>query len=183
MAQNGFTPLKIYASSTTTNVPLAANLTNDAFGSEIAINITDGILFYKDNLGVVQELVNKLNPVLSSLIVNGLLTINGQGYSPNINLTDAATIAWNASLGQVATFTFVSSSRTMGTPTNLKNGAFYALKVVQASTPNTLTWSSAFKWQNGSAPTLSTGSGAIDIFTFESDGTNLYETGRSQAIA
>lgn len=111
------------------------------------------------------------------------LTVTGTGYSPNITLTDAASVAWDTALGQVATFTFVSTNRTIATPTNIVNGGFYALKVVQNAGANTLTWSSEFKWAGGIAPTLSTAAGAIDIFTFESDGTNMLETGRSQGIA
>lgn len=104
------------------------------------------------------------------------------GWSPNYALTDAATIAWD-STNQVATFTFVSSNRTMGAPTNLKNGAFYALAVIQNGGSNTLTWNSVFKWASGTAPTLSTAAGAKDYFTFRSDGTNLYQQGISQAVA
>lgn len=104
------------------------------------------------------------------------------GWSPNYALTDAATIAWD-STNQVATFTFVSSNRTMGAPTNLKNGAFYALAVIQNAGSNTLTWASNFKWAAGTAPTLSTAAGAKDYFTFRSDGTNLYQQGISQAVA
>ena len=104
------------------------------------------------------------------------------GWSPNYALTDAATIAWD-STNQVATFTFVSNNRTMGAPTNLKNGAFYALAVIQNAGSNTLTWNSVFKWAAGTAPTLSTAAGAKDYFTFRSDGTNLYQQGISQAVA
>jgi hypothetical protein len=54
MAQPGnFTPLLLYSSSTSTNVPLAANLTNSTNGAEIAINIADKNLFFKDSGGVV----------------------------------------------------------------------------------------------------------------------------------
>lgn len=106
-----------------------------------------------------------------------------QQYFGNVALTDASTIAWNAQTAQVATFTFVSSNRTMGAPTNLVNGAFYALAVIQNAGSNTLTWNSVFKWASGSTPTLSTAAGAKDYFTFRSDGTNLYEQGRSQAVA
>jgi hypothetical protein len=62
MAQSGYTPILIYASSTTTNVPLAANLTNSSSGAELAINYFDGKLFYKDNAGVVQVLAWKTTP-------------------------------------------------------------------------------------------------------------------------
>ena len=102
-----------------------------------------------------------------------------QQYFGNATLTDAATIAWDVSVAQVATFTFVSSNRTMGAPTNLVNGGFYALAVIQNSGSNTLTWNSVFKWAGGAAPTLSTAAGAKDYFTFRSDGTNLYEQGRA----
>lgn len=111
------------------------------------------------------------------------MAVVGTGYSPNITLSDAATIAWDTSLGQVATFTFVSTNRTMGAPTNLVNGGFYALAVIQNAGSNTLTWNSVFKWASGSAPTLSTAASAKDYFTFRSDGTNLYEQGRSQGVA
>ena len=105
------------------------------------------------------------------------------GWAANLTLTDAATVAWDTATSQVATFTFVSTNRTIGTPTNLRNGAFYALKVVQNAGSNTLTWASTFKWTNGTAPTLSTAAGAIDIFLFESDGTNMLQVGSSQGIA
>jgi hypothetical protein len=107
---------------------------------------------------------------------------SGAAYFANVALTDASTIAWDTNAAQVATFTFVSSNRTMGAPTNLVNGAFYALAVIQNAGSNTLTWNSVFKWASGAAPTLSTAAGAKDYFTFRSDGTNLYEQGRSQAV-
>lgn len=50
MSASGYTPISLYYSSTSTNTPLAANLVN----GELAINITDGKLFYKDNTGTVQ---------------------------------------------------------------------------------------------------------------------------------
>ncbi len=62
MAQTGFTPILIYSSSTATNTPSAGNLTNSTFGSELAINITDGKLFYKDNSNAVQVISWKVTP-------------------------------------------------------------------------------------------------------------------------
>ena len=114
---------------------------------------------------------------------NNRLGVVGTGYSPNITLSDAATIAWDTTTGQVATFTFVSSNRTMGAPTSLVSGAFYALAVIQNAGSNTLTWNSVFKWASGVAPTLSTAAAAQDYFVFRSNGTNLYEQGRSQGVA
>lgn len=58
MAATGFTPIKLYASSTASAVPLAANLDNTN-GAELAINTADGRLFYKDSAGVVQTMASK----------------------------------------------------------------------------------------------------------------------------
>ena len=110
---------------------------------------------------------------------NGLTSFSGTGYAPTTTLTDSATIAWATTTSQVATFTFVSTNRTMGAPTGLVNGGFYALCVIQNAGSNTLTWNSVFKWAGGSAPTLTTSAGAKDFFVFRSDGTNLYEQGRA----
>jgi hypothetical protein len=55
MAQTGYTPISIYYSATSTNVPTAGNLV----AGELAINTADGKLFYKDSAGVVQVIAGK----------------------------------------------------------------------------------------------------------------------------
>ena len=55
MAAAGYTPVSLYYSTTTTNAPTNTNLVN----GELAINITDGKLFYKDNANVVQVIATK----------------------------------------------------------------------------------------------------------------------------
>jgi hypothetical protein len=52
MAATGFTPIQLYFSTTASAAPSAGNLAN----GELAINITDGKLYYKDNGGVVRVL-------------------------------------------------------------------------------------------------------------------------------
>jgi len=49
MSQTNYTPIQLYYSTTASAVPLAANLAS----GELAINITDGKLYYKNNAGVV----------------------------------------------------------------------------------------------------------------------------------
>jgi hypothetical protein len=63
MAQSGFTPIQIYSSSTSGNAPAAGNLLNSTGGAELAINIFDGKLFYKDSSGNVQVIGWKVVPV------------------------------------------------------------------------------------------------------------------------
>lgn len=56
MAQAGYTPIQLYYSTTVAATPSAGNLA----AGELAINITDGKLFYEDNLGAVQVIAAKL---------------------------------------------------------------------------------------------------------------------------
>lgn len=133
--------------------------------------------------------------VKNTLVVNGSFTANStqislgntvitpSGFTGTVStaqanvlsqtLTDGATINWNTASGQIAYVT-IGGNRTMAAPTNLKVGT-YILHVIQDGTGNrTLTWNSAFKWVAGVAPILSTGAGKRDLFSFVSDGTNLY---------
>jgi hypothetical protein len=54
MAAAGFTPISLYYSTTAAAAPIAGNLVPGEFG----INITDGKLYYEDNLGAVQMLAS-----------------------------------------------------------------------------------------------------------------------------
>jgi len=56
MAQSGYTPILLYGSNTASNVPSASNLTSSTSGVELALNYTDGRLYFKDNAGTVQLL-------------------------------------------------------------------------------------------------------------------------------
>ena len=110
-------------------------------------------------------------------------TFSKQQAIGNATLTDGATISWNLADAQVATVT-LADNRTFNAPTNMVNGGFYALAVYQDSTGGrTITWNSVFKWAQGTAPVLSTAASSKDFFVFRSDGTNLYEQGRSQGVA
>lgn len=165
----------VYATSTTV---LATGTLPVTAGGTGLTTLTAGYIPYGNGTSAFGNESN-----LTYDATNNRLGVVGTGYSPNITLSDAATIAWDTTTGQVATFTFVSSNRTMGAPTSLVSGAFYALAVIQNSGSNTLTWNSVFKWTAGTAPTLSTAASAKDYFVFRSDGTNLYEQGRSQGVA
>ena len=59
MAQSGYTPILIYGSGTPGNAPSAGNLTSSSAGAELALNYSDGKLFYKDAGGSVQVLATK----------------------------------------------------------------------------------------------------------------------------
>ena len=109
----------------------------------------------------------------------GKILFDNVAYSPTGTLTDGATISWDASAIQVAQVT-LGGNRTLSAPTNLIDGGFYALIIIQDTTGSrTLTFNSVFKFTAGTAPTLTTTASARDILIFQSNGTNLYEVGRS----
>lgn len=100
-------------------------------------------------------------------------TLQEKLYSTQM-LGDTANIAWDVALGAFAEVT-LTDNRTLDNPTNLINGASYILLIKQDGTGNrTLTFGSAYKFPDGTAPTLSTDPNAVDIIAFISDGTNLY---------
>ena len=92
-------------------------------------------------------------------------------------LSDGATINWNLDANQVTQVT-LGGNRTMAAPTNMKDGGFYGLTVIQDATGGrTLSWNSVFKFPAAAAPALSAGANARDEFVFRSNGTNLYLVG------
>jgi hypothetical protein len=126
MAQTGYTPILIYSSSTTTNAPAVGNLTNSTLGSELAINITDGKLFYKDNANAIQVIGWKTTPTsaggtgLTSYTAGDLLYYaTGTALS---KLAIGASTTVLTSSGSAPQWT-AQSSLAVGTASNLKSNA------------------------------------------------------------
>jgi hypothetical protein len=167
------------------NVTLASVPTTTTFTYP---NTGSNVTSTADSTGTVIDLTSIQNNIGMNIgtIVAGVATSQGytaQQYFVNATLTDGANIDWNLSTQQVATVT-LGGNRTFNAPTNLVNGGYYGLSIVQDGTGSrTITWNSVFKWASGTAPTLSTAASAKDFFVFRSDGTNLYEQGRSLGVA
>ena len=130
MAQSGFTPLQLYYSSTTTNVPTSGNL----LAGELAINTVDGKLFYKDSSGVVQTIATKASAANS-------FSAGTTGFTPNTATTGAVTLsgtlivsnggtglttltagyipygAGTSAFGSVSTFKYDTTNNTLSAPT------------------------------------------------------------------
>jgi len=105
-----------------------------------------------------------------------LFTLGKTAYTQGVMLSDAASIATDAGIGNVFTVT-LAGNRTMAAPSNLVNGATYIWVVKQDATGSrTLSWNAVFKWPAGTAPTLSTAANSVDIISGVSDGTNIYCT-------
>jgi len=81
-------------------------------------------------------------------------------------------IDWNVSQKQKVTITGTGITCNFTNPAGICN---LVLKVVQGDGSDVIgTWDSDIKWAGGSAPTLSTGNGEIDILSFYFDGTNYF---------
>lgn len=87
MAQSGYTPIQLYYSTTASAAPSAGNLTN----GELGINITDGKLYYKDNLGAVQLIASKAGASGSvtsvAMSVPSFLSVSGSPITTNGTFT------------------------------------------------------------------------------------------------
>ena len=93
---------------------------------------------------------------------NGLVTVKNGAVAEIGTLTDAATITPDFSANCNFTVT-LGGNRTMGNPTNITAGQTGSIFIVQDGSGNrTLTWNSYWDFVGGTAPVLSTASGAID---------------------
>ena len=88
MAQSGYTPILVYGSGTSSNVPLAANLTSNSNGAELALNYADGKLYFKNTSGVVTLLA-------SSAATTPVTTFSAgtTGLTPSTATSGAVTLA------------------------------------------------------------------------------------------
>jgi hypothetical protein len=81
-------------------------------------------------------------------------------------ITSALSVTINWALGATAYMVFANSTVAL-TFLNGVAGRVYRLLVTQSSSPpNVFTFATDVKWRGGTAPTLSTSGGAIDIYTF-----------------
>jgi len=111
MAQTGYTPIQLYNSATASAAPTAGNLAT----GELALNITDGKLFYKDNSNVVQVLATK-----------GAGTIGGSDtqvqYNSSGALAGSANLTFNGTLLTAAEATVTGATTLSATTQNLALG-------------------------------------------------------------
>jgi hypothetical protein len=148
MAQTNYTPIQLYYSTTAAAVPVNTNLLN----GELAINITDGKLYYKDNSGTVQVIATK-----------GAGTIGGS--TTQIQYNNAGALAGSSAM------VFDNSTNVVTLTTlNLTNalGAIYGGTGLSTYTTGDLLYSSA----SNTLAKLAIGT-ANYILTVNSGGTNV----------
>ena len=153
MSQAGYTPIQLYYSTTAAAVPVNTNLAS----GELAINITDGKLYYKDNGGTVRLLASNATsaPVLS-------FSAGTTGFTPSTATTGAITLA-----GTLGT---ANGGTNLGGATPFTSGG-----VVYASSTSALATGSALTF-NGNK--LGVQTSAVDgiAANFQATAVNTYAT-------
>lgn len=171
----------------TNNITLSSNSTtitsvnNTTLSSNnTTITSTNNTVLASNNTTLSGNVIVSGNTFLSgsNTTISGNTFLSGHTISFTANmasqvLTDGATINWNLSNGSVA-FVTLGGNRTLANPTNMRVGT-YIIHVVQDGSGNrTLSFGSSYKWPAGVPPILSNTSNARDIFSFVSDGINMY---------
>ncbi|CAB4152162.1 Intramolecular chaperone auto-processing domain containing protein [uncultured Caudovirales phage] len=159
MAQTGnFSPIQLYSSSTPGNAPAVGNLVNSTLGSELAINIADGKLFYKDSSNAIQVIAWKTTPT----------TAGGTGLT-SYSAGDMAYYASGTALSKLTIGTsgyFMTSS---GSAPQWTNPTTVAVTSLSFGTTG-LTPSTATKGAITVAGKLATGYGGTGLTSFTSGG-------------
>lgn len=148
--------------------PLAANLTSWAA-------IVPGTSASKDTATAAQLRANTADKVLE--------TDTTWAAADTVALTDAATVAVDMSTFLNATVT-LAGNRTLGQPSNTKNGQSGFIRIVQDGTGSrTLAYHADWKFVGGSDPTLSTAAGTTDILFFQVIAANFIYATLVNAVA
>jgi hypothetical protein len=163
-----------------------------------------------DNLDDLDNLLDGTTPVTGIDINSG--TIDGTvigGSTPAAGTFTALTVSGNVEATSYSeNFSVVTSTSNVATincesanvflHTLSENTTFvfsnppasgtafgFTLKVVQGATVRTVTWPTSTKWPNGIEPSVSTGSGAVDVFVFftHDGGANWYSFTAGQVMS
>lgn len=118
---------------------------------------------------------------------NGVAIFDGGVVEDDTTITSstgAATI--NCRDGNVFSHTLTEDvTYTFSNPPASGRAFGFTLKVVQDSTARTITWPASVDWPAATAPTLSTGSGEVDVFVFftTDGGTTFYGFTAGQVLS
>ena len=157
MSATGYTPIQLYYSTTAAAVPVNTNLAN----GELAINITDGKLYYKDNGGTVRLLASNGTSAPVTTFSAGTT-----GFTPSSATSGAVTLA-----GTLGT---ANGGTNLTTFTN--TGVFFASSTSVMAQSANFTWSGTSLAVTGTVAVTGALTATLDS-TFSSTGALLISKG------
>ena len=175
---------------TTVTLNSGGDIVLDADGADLkfADGGTDLLSITNSSSDVVfKPLVDAKDIIFHQYDGTSILEINDGGYArftaaainPEITLSDASTISWNALTQPVAKVT-LAGNRTMAAASGGIAGQFVSVLVIQDGTGSrTLTWNAAYEFAADTAPTLTTTASKGDLFVFRYNGSKWLEVGRN----
>jgi len=190
MAQTNYTPISLYYSTTAAAAPTAGNLVN----GELALNILDEKLYFKNNAGTVKLLAS--NAATTQVypgagVANSTGTAWGTSYTTSgsgtvIALNNTPTLT-NPTVTNYLETPFSANSSTAITldltngtvqiitltgncvytfPTPVAGKSFTLIHLQDATGSRTVTWPSTVDWPSATAPTLTATALRGDKFVF-----------------
>lgn len=196
MAATGFTPIQLYRTSTPSAVPVNTNLAD----GELAINLTDEKLYFKNAGGTVKLLAANITPVANggtgqtSLTANNVILGNGtsavQFVAPGTNgnvLTSNGT-TWQSTAPAAQAYpgagVAVSTGTAWGTSKTTPTGDIVGTSDTQTLTNKTIeagTFTNGYTEETvsantGTAYTINLANGSVQILTLTGNCTFTFPT-------
>ncbi len=169
-----------------TSTAAELNILDGVTATAAEINILDGVTATTAEINYLD--VTTLGTSEASKVVtadaNGVVTFDNGTISESTVLSGTA-VTINLQAGDNFTHTLSGNTTyTFSNPAASGKVSGFTLKVTQDATARTITWPASVDWAAATAPTLSTTSGAVDVFVFITydGGTTYYGFAAGQAM-
>jgi hypothetical protein len=168
---------------------LLGGVTNTEFLILDGATITTAELNYVS--GVTSAIQTQINAKVGAAYT-GNVDITGEFIADSYNESYAAVTSTanattiNCETGNTFSHTLTEDTTfTFSNPPASGTGYSFTLKIVQDSTARTITWPASVDWAAATAPTISTGSGEVDVFVFftTDGGTTFYGFTAGQVLS
>ena len=166
------------------SITLNENLViGDGYAGTLTYSAASKTLTVENTSVVNQDLSSDASPTFGGATLNGELDMNTNNIDniktatfiavPAATPSGAFTVDWTVAQIHKVTITGANLDITF---TNPDGPCHVTLIVIQGDGSDTIDWANEadIKWVGGTAPTLSTGAGEIDIVSFLFDGTSYY---------
>lgn len=174
----------VHDGSTAGGFPLVRQLSD--FGitaTAIELNYVDGV-----TSAIQTQLDGKMTPTYTGNVdITGELIVDSYNETYATASSSAGVLTINCEAGNVfqVTLTENVTSASFSNPPASGTAYGFTLRVIQDATARTITWPASVDWPAATAPTLSAGSGDVDVFAFftTDGGTTWYGFTAGQALA